>query len=449
VRLAVRVPPGREPERGYAVAATLGDLLGTEWDALPGDGPDFELAPAGDGFERRLAVADSLLAVEDARWLAPASLPAEPVARWREAPGAAELPVLYGAGELVDEGERGLRLGLDVFGAVFWCLTRYEELARPVRDEHGRFPSSELVAARGGFLDRPVADEHAGVLWTALERVWPRLERPRRAPRTLLSHDVDWPRSTAGAPLGAVARAAAADLARRRDPALAARRLASRAGRARDPNDTFDLVMGLAEARGLRGAFYFIPATTDPRFDPGYSLDDPWMRALMRRLHERGHEVGLHPSYATHLDAGATRAEADALRRACARLGIEQAEWGGRQHFLRWENPVTWRNWEAAGMDYDSTLGFSDAVGFRSGTCREHRTFDLRERRTLRLRERPLVAMEQALVDAGDDEAALAAIERLHARCRRHGGDFTLLWHNSRLITRRERALYRRALDLL
>ena len=46
-------------------------------------------------------------------------------------------------------------------------------------------------------------------------------------------------------------------------------------------------------------------------------------------------------------------------------------------------------------------------------------------------------------------EAMHASIAALSAACRRHVGDFTLLWHNSRLISRRERRAYEQVLDVL
>jgi hypothetical protein len=57
--------------------------------------------------------------------------------------------------------------------------------------------------------------------------------------------------------------------------------------------------------------------------------------------------------------------------------------------------------------------------------------------------------MEVSLLDhAGlGREAAAVRLRELKARCLRHGGDFTLLWHNSRLVSPRERRLYQEALD--
>jgi hypothetical protein len=424
----VRHPGGREPERRYVLGVVLGDLLGLEWTAQAEERTDVAISPAGAPPGDDVLLPDGLLGAPAELWLAPASIPQSlPV------PGS------------------GRALG-DLFGAAFFLLTRYEEIALPARDGHDRFPAGASLAGRQGMLERPLVNEYGEALWQALSARWPRLERRRRSYRLLLSHDVDQARSYPWGPL-TLAKLAASDVLKRRDPDLAVRRLrAARSRHAPEPVhdlfDTFDLLMDSSERRGLRSAFYFLAGSSHPAFDGDYRLEDPWLGHLLRRIHERGHEIGLHPSYESYRDPERIRRELDSLQTACARLGIVQERWGGRQHFLRWENPTTWRAWEDAGLDYDSSLGFADAPGFRCGACFEFPVFDLPARRVLRLRERPLVLMEAALLNHGASrETVFAMASTLAARCRRVQGDFTFLWHNSRLESRRDQRLYQRALD--
>jgi hypothetical protein len=358
--------------------------------------------------------------------------------------------VLYGPSDpRIERDDGGVALGVEVFGSAFFLLTRYEEAVCEERDEHGRFPASASLAVAEDFLHRPLAHEYAELLWAALRATWPRLERPPRAGTLRPSHDVDWPRTPAR-PAAAVARTVAGDLVRRRDPLLAADRtrweVARRRGRLRrDPHDTFDELMELSEAAGVQSAFYFMAGVTRPGIDGGYALDDPWIAAILRRIHGRGHEIGLHPSYESFRAPEVVARELATLREACARLGIDQPVRGGRQHFLRWENPTTWQAWDDAGLAYDSTLTFAARAGFRAGACVEYPAFNLRTGRALQLRERPLIVMEGSLLQyarATHREAA-DVIVRLRRECRRYGGDFTVLWHNSSLMSRRDRRLYR------
>jgi hypothetical protein len=443
--LAVSTPSNLVPERAYAVDVVLSEFLGLEYRHEPG---------AGDRVEIRLDGADARLELADDFFGRGTVLPGEPLARWDAARVLPEatlvepiLPVLFGTEPYHGPG----RLGLDVFGAAFFMLTRYEELTSGQRDEHERFPAPASIAAREGFLHRPIVNEYAEILWAALARIWPRLERQPRTYRERPTHDVDHP-LTADRQARRQLVSMAGDLIRRGDAALSVRRLLWLARGARpegDPLNTFDLLMDLSEERGLVSAFYFIAGPTQAPLDGDYSLGASWIRSLLGRIHARGHEIGLHTSYGTFRDPERTRAEAERLRRICREEGIEQEAWGGRQHYLRWENPGTWQNWEDAGLDYDSTVGFADSPGFRSGTCFEHPVFNLETRRALRLRERPLIVMEQSALSylgLGEEEA-LDLVGDLRVVCKRFGGDFVFLWHNSQVVGRRASRMYEQALD--
>jgi hypothetical protein len=106
---------------------------------------------------------------------------------------------------------------------------------------------------------------------------------------------------------------------------------------------------------------------------------------------------------------------------------------GGRQHYLRFHVPTTWRQWEQAGLQYDSTMGFADYEGFRCGTCHPYRPFDLEQDREMMIEEVPLIVMDTSLFhyrkmshDQGKDR-----VLDLACRCAEVGGTFTLLWHNT------------------
>jgi hypothetical protein len=413
-------PVGYAAERKYAADVMLGELLGLEVACVEEERDDVELALPGHAGS--LLLPDRLFATDPRDWLTERSLPTKPLERLDG------VPLLFGG---------------DFFGAAFFLLTRYEEAATEHRDEHGRFSASASLAAREGFLERPLVNEYAELLWRDLHATWPRLERRHRAFRVLPSHDVDFP---FGERSGLVARArnAAGDVVKRQDPTLAARRLAG----ASDLYDTFDFIMDTSERSGVRSTFFFLAAHgPENRIGAGYSLDDPRIRSLLRRIHARGHELGLHGSYASYDEPSRLRAELSDLQAACAQEGIEQDAWGGRQHFLRWSGSL-WAAYEEAGLAYDSSLSFADHPGFRAGICCEYPVFDLWQRRPLGLRERPLVAMEVSLLQylRLGDAAALDRLTALKETCRRFEGDFTLLWHNDRLASRGSRRVYSGAL---
>jgi hypothetical protein len=446
--LVVECPPGHGAERRYALDVLLGVFLGLEYQLIERPGEHVVIRRN----DRKSLYVSDILFRHDGSLLDSAALPREPLQRCMATAlvGARvldDVPVLYGDPSIVVE-EQSIRLAVDLFGGAFALLTRLEEAVVAARDIHGRFPASASLALRAGFLDRPLVNEYAEILWWALKRLWPDLDRRPRAFRVLPTHDVDWPYYSRGLVLETI-RDAARDLARKRGRRLAQARLRSlRAvrsrGRGADPCNTFNFLMDESDFRGLRSAFYFMTGQTNKTYDPGYSIDDPWLRDLLVRIAARGHEVGFHPSYETPRDEATLRHELNRLRAATGQQPL-----GGRQHFLRWDPATTWRNWDAVGLSYDSTLGFAAAPGFRCGACYEFPVFDLQERRALDLVERPLIAMDATLLvhQALAPEAAAEEMRRLREICRVFDGDFVFLWHNDRLTGEREREAYRAVLS--
>jgi hypothetical protein len=457
--LLIDAPPSREAERRYIFDIVLSDWLGLDWRLRVDERPDVRISLDGDASGRCVLLPDVLFGTAAHEWLTAASLPRPPLSSVTVGPAGAgplrageRLPALYGssspaASPGADPGAD--RLEVDVFGSAFFMLTRYEEVVISDRDRYGRFPASSSVAGRAGLLRSPIVDSYVELLWSALERAWPGLPRRSRRFGVLITHDVDDPLATLGRSPPRVVRQLAADLLLRRDLGLAGRRVRAAAAARRgdhrlDPYNTFDFLMDVSEHNDNRSAFYFLANRSPNPLDGTYVLEHPWVRSLIGHIHRRGHEVGLHASFHSVSDPARTREEFDRLRAVAEAQGVRQEQWGGRQHYLRWENPVTWTNWNGAGLTYDITLAYHDAVGFRTGTCHPYRVFDLLERGPLELEERPFQVMDGTLFSYMSlaPDAAHAAVLELASQCRRFGGSLGLLWHNSELATDRQKRWY-------
>jgi hypothetical protein len=365
------------------------------------------------------------------------------------APGTIELQ-----SPLISYKGRDAFVHYDIPGLTFWMLTRLEEIGRKDLDNNNRFPATSSNAFQNDYLERPIVDEWLNILGQVIQRVWPRVELKKHAFEMKVSHDVDRPARYAFQKASGLIRTMGGDLILRKDPKSALMGpwiwLNSRNEiHPHDPANTFDWLMDLSEKHGLASAFYFICGRTDMIKDAQYDPEMPQIRALMRKLHYRGHEIGLHPSYNTYNKPEEIRREAERLRRVCSEEGINQLEWGGRMHYLRWDQSITLKAWNDAGMAYDSTLSYADRPGFRCGTCFEYPAFDVVHDLSLGLRIRPLVAMDCTVIAAsylglGSTEAAYEKFYQLKKKCKEVGGVFTLLWHNSYFNTASDFDIYRR-----
>ena len=410
----------------------------------------WHLTPSADGLYLRLAGADGAVLFDtpfDSFALAQSDLP---FTRWDAerqgwssvlggplpAPGVTEMPV-----PLIEPHGTAHVIHYDIPGLTYWMLARVEEIGHAVLDSHGRFPATASHAYKHGYLDRPVVDEWLHLLGQVIQRQWPSAELKRHVARTIVSCDVDQPFALDGSLLRMARRAAGDVLKRRSFTALSKTVVGTWQARQGDHNldpyrQGIDFIMETNERAGRAVAFYFIPENTDLRLDNRVSLDDPRMRALLREIHKRGHEIGIHPGYKSYKHSFEIVRSLKTLRRVLNEERIAQPLLGGRQHFLRWETPTTACLWDDNGMEYDSTLSYADRPGFRCGTCFEYPLFDARTQRALRLRERPLIVMECSVIakqylGLGYSEETLKLMLEYRERCRRVGGDFTLLWHNS------------------
>jgi peptidoglycan/xylan/chitin deacetylase (PgdA/CDA1 family) len=386
------------------------------------------------------------------------TIPKQPLPRWRinrivpvSANLLGPLPVLFGHPGLdMDKGR--LRCNIDIFGSIFFMLSRCEEVVLADRDVHNRFPGSASLAGKAGFLERPIVDEYVELLWSLIKQFAPNLKRDRRHGQVQVTCDVDTPFDcTASSGLWFL-RSLAGDIVKRRDMRAARRRIRRfrnhrRGDHRHDDNYSFDWYMDKCEQHGRRAAFFFIPDRSAGNRDGCYKLTDSAIQELIRKIAARGHEIGTHGSYNSYRDGKRVVRELDRLKKACRRAGIGTDVEGNRQHYLRWDTMETPDHLDGAGYVYDTTGGFADAPGFRFGTSRPFPLWSWQKRAPLRIIQRPLVFMETTLRSSEymGKPGSLNCLElslKLKNRAMRYGGDFTMLWHNSNLQTAEDREFF-------
>ncbi|MFX1452386.1 MAG: polysaccharide deacetylase family protein [Promethearchaeota archaeon] len=396
---------------------------------------------------KELKLPDIFFQIPKEKWLTQESLPKQPLQIFDLSKTSLDCnlvspktPIIYGQSTNSDFLQLN-SLNIDIFGSAFFMLTRYEEMVKWQRDEHGRFPARASLAYQEGFLERPIINEYIEILWACFKRLWPRLERKKKIFHMLLTHDVDLPFEYLFLSPARLLRRLLGDILISKKPFLAINRSITwskvKMGNIYDdPLYTFDRIMDMTERNGLRSAFYFISAGEKHRYNQGYNIRHPKIRQLLRNINDRGHEIGLHASYFSYQSSEKIKNELNTLKEVLKEEKIQQEVRGGRQHYLRWEVPTTWQNWEEAGLEYDTTIGFADHVGFRCGLSHEYQAFNLRTRETLKLKERPLIVMESSLIDymGIDYENILQKIMLLKNRCSMFGGNFVLLWHNNYFV---------------
>jgi hypothetical protein len=318
----------------------------------------------------------------------------------------------------------GTSLSYDALGLIFLLISRLEERGYTPLDRYDRFPvSAALFQPEGGRL-YPFADRAARDIVTALTGNTNPVSRSSYAVH--FSHDVDILRGY-HRPLEPL-RYAAGDLLKRAQPARAITRLRN-AYLYNEPRSSFRRLMDLSERHGLVSRFYFM-GPSDDRMDSPYVLRMPGLlRRMADEIRQRGHEIGFHPGFHTATDQQEWRRQRDGLE---AVIGTKLRE--GRHHVLRYDAVVTPKIWSDAGMEFDCTPAYPEAVGFRTGSCRPHKAYDLVARSTLPLTQLSTAVMEFGLLggkyrDLPVEEAVAEASWAIDM-CREYGGTLALLFHS-------------------
>jgi peptidoglycan/xylan/chitin deacetylase (PgdA/CDA1 family) len=332
-------------------------------------------------------------------------------------------------------------------------LSRLEEAVTKTRDNHQRFPATASVAYTAGFLERPVVDEYVEMLWNIISNLDPSLIRVINQAKTFVTCDVDWPFDPIRYSLKRTLISSLADLIKRRSLKLMfgtwQRYVYRILSIKQDDNfrDSLNWMMDINEDAGNKVAFYFIPLNTSV-LDSDFCFFSKKMRSIFKEIAERGHEIGLHPGYNCFNNPELFRKSAEILKRTLSEENINQAQIGGRMHYLRWDILTTPQLWDNNGFDYDSTLSFADKSGFRCGTSREFTMFDLVNRMPLKLKQRPLINMECTIISEryenfGYTNLTKPRFENFKKLCKKNNGIYTLLWHNSHFTNSEDKELYR------
>jgi len=313
---------------------------------------------------------------------------------------------------------------IDLLASMLLTLSRFEELQSEQRDLHGRFLAAQSVALEWNFLHRPIVDEYGLALQQVIQALLPGWRPPERKLRVKLSHDVDeigFPRSISNS-LGHTLK--------RRQPFATLRDLLGPAfGLRPSLLEAVFRITEMSKRHGMASALYWKDSPKSD-WDSGYDLSMKPVHEVVARLKNEGVELGVHPGYYTFNDPHRL---GDEVEHICEE--IAESKVGGRQHFLRW-HPRTWHDWEKCGLAYDSTVGFSDHIGFRAGTCVPYRPWSLELNREIELLEIPLLAMDVTLayyMHLAPEESAALLLQCVE-RCKIVGGVFTLLWHNRSLL---------------
>jgi hypothetical protein len=348
----------------------------------------------------------------------------------------------------------------DPIGAAYRLLTYLDEsqIQPEARDRMGQFFTEALPQQRRVISSIPVIEEAAERMLRGCFCHWPALEYARlpiwpngKKYAVAVTHDVDHVHARSAAELAVNA----AKTVLYRDVRFA--RLCILGLRARlrpglDPYFMFTKWREMEKRENMRSAFYVF---FRPKGHPAaphdcksfVNSDGDW--EVMRGMADSGWEVGLHAP----IRMKTAEAFTEAKRRIEERLG--RAIHGVRHHYLALEPTMpydTHRAHAEAGFEYDSSIAWRDAAGFRAGTCLPFTPFHHVRNEVVPIVVLPFTIMDTHVLNVRRPCTTQELDQRIShcaavlARIKELGGMAILNWHQE---TACAQSVYERHLDVL
>lgn len=193
----------------------------------------------------------------------------------------------------------------------------------------------------------------------------------------------------------------------------------------------FDRLLEMEEMADIKAVYHFY---ADPRskslkrwlMDPSYDISKPKLRKLLEKIKDKGHEIGLHPTYDCWNDSVLLRRQKELLEE---NAGVEIKKC--RQHWLRFSWRYTWSAQSKAGIQADSTLMFNDRSGFRNSACIKWFPYDEKKGEVHKLQCTSSVIMDSHFYDYQNlsHTDILGNLKEWTDECKIVRGNCSVLWH--------------------
>jgi len=315
-------------EKKYILSVLFNDFLGLDYQIkIDNSQSDFKVSFK----DKHLLIKDGFFNLIKESYLKIENIPN--TIKFNDFLGNKNLPILFGDNSFT-ESKNEIKLGLDIFASSFFMLTRWEEYVIKTKDKHNRFPTSESLAFKYNFHRRPIVNEYLELLWKMLLKLGVDSSiRKKKTYKIQFSHDIDHPLLFTN--FKGFIKQTSYQILKKCNFKQGGRFINHYISYKKDPYDTFDLLMDISENNNSKSQFNIMNCSKG-KFDEGYNTKSDFNQKLLKKIKERGHLIGFHPSYNSYNSSSVWKKEKEDLEE-----NINQKIAKGRQHYLSFENHVT------------------------------------------------------------------------------------------------------------
>ena len=323
---------------------------------------------------------------------------------------------------------------------VYWNLNRIEENSDKKKDKHFRCLGVNSYAFRNNYLYRPIVDEWMIIIKKLILKYESKIKFKESKFTLEPTHDTDIVFKYLHLNYFQILKKFFSVLIKKKSLKRAFKIVIKifRIKRGQinlDPFNTFEKLMSISESLNTKSIFYFHTDISNPLYDTKKDIRNIYYAEILKEIIKRDHILGIHPSYEAFKNRNLILKEINKLEKLLIAHKIYKKIINSRMHYLRWDQKRSISALENTGILFDSTLGYMDTGGFKSGTCFPYKPFNCSTNRISNITIKPLIIVDDTLfsksyLSLNTKKAAELAI-KLKQECKNVGGTFTFLWHNS------------------
>lgn len=313
----------------------------------------------------------------------------------------------------------------DLFAAVFYLLSRYEEYLPHQKDRYGRYAHENAIAYQHNFLKTPLINgwlEDFRKLLMQKDAVFSN----RHSSFTFQpTYDIDIAWSYKAKGFKRTAGGLFKTLVQGRWQ-TASERIRVLCDKRPDPFDAYDWLNDLHQQYKLKPHYFFLVAQQRSRFDknpsPGHKLFQNLIREIAKQC-----RIGLHPSWQSGDDVHLVQHEKQFLENVS-----QQPVTASRQHYIRFTLPQTYRQLIATGITDDYSMGYGSINGFRASVATPFYWYDLEQEQETDLLVHPFCFMDanSYYEQQQSPEETWAELLHYYNTIKAVNGTLYTIWHN-------------------
>ena len=273
----------------------------------------------------------------------------------------------------------------DLFAAIFYLLTRYEEYLPYKKDAYGRYAHENSLAYKESFLNVPLINHWLEDFRKVLSVKDPVFLKQKQF-YFIPTYDIDIAWSFLNKGFLRNSTGLIKDVVKWNWSSVN-ERIRVLKGKGKDPFDSYQWMFEVHDQFQIHPVYFFLVAKEKGKYDKNISVENVVFNLLVHTISKK-YDIGLHPSWISNDRPHLINKEKEILEKMINRPIVKS-----RQHYIRFQ-PQTFKRLIALGIHSDYSMGYGTINGFRASYSDPYHWFDLRSEKETGLLIHPFCFMD-------------------------------------------------------